>query len=754
MYQRIELKQLEDYFCELERREPQGVFVCRLDCRTLEADRFLERYFACAAARGMISFGKIRNPDEKQLAYYDEIMGLNFQMDAAFFESSVRRWLPRLDDQQRRRVVDSLYQTLLEMRKQGKNDNILKNAYIKFMCWFYYKFERMLGQLGKEPLPKILYEGEISSYELEMLAMLARAGCDVLLLEYPGNTAYAKADSGGGKSQKITLPSGQPFPQDFSLKQLQKEAEERRQVSGLYDIGRTKIVSSNTWISGTVFEDVLKPQEKRGQEGYLYNVFARVQGVEDKVTYVNELFHWKKKLQGMERTIFVLKEILPPQTSEIQGVLQRDYQTAGQVIAGLCGQLLCGQGTDLEHQIKRGFAEFLWELSREEPKNLQKLKSRGISLLCLFNRYQKDLFPGRGSDKLGVFVLFGVCRHSLDALFLKLLAGLPLDVLEVNPNTRNHSVLEDSRLFEQVFSASLELEEFPMHPENVSYGTAAYHAEQDLTGTLYQDSGLFRNQQFSSAVTVTLKTMYEEIYLLWDQEAKYRPNFEIMDGQVVLPVMIAKVSGVKDGDVAAYWQDVRKLMTEDTILAPSLPYLSGQERNSSEKAVAFYKNRRLQRDKIKADPSYEYGIFREEIQEYMLDKLEELLESGWIEGTFRRGVEYTIINVVLHIKQDIRRLIQKLDFTKKLPKLVFLCTTESICSQEDAILIAYLHLIGFDILMFVPTGYQVVEKYYTRALLEEYQIGEYLYDLAVPNIRPRPAAGKKEGLWNRIFRRR
>ena len=55
------------------------------------------------------------------------------------------------------------------MRRNGKTENMLKNAYIKFMCWLYYKFERIVNQLGENELPKILYEGDISNYELMLI---------------------------------------------------------------------------------------------------------------------------------------------------------------------------------------------------------------------------------------------------------------------------------------------------------------------------------------------------------------------------------------------------------------------------------------------------------------------------------------------------------------------------------------------------------------------------------------------------------
>ena len=84
--------------------------------------------------------------------------------------------------------------------------------------------------------------------------------------------------------------------------------------------------------------------------------------------------------------------------------------------------------------------------------------------------------------------------------------------------------------------------------------------------------------------------------------------------------------------------------------------------------------------------------------------------------------------------KEILRLIQKFDFTKKNPKLVYINSGEKGISLEDSILIAFLNLLGFDIVFFVPTGYQTVEKHFNKLNLEEHQIGEYKYDLKIPSI--------------------
>lgn len=67
-------------------------------------------------------------------------------------------------------------------------------------------------------------------------------------------------------------------------------------------------------------------------------------------------------------------------------------------------------------------------------------------------------------------------------------------------------------------------------------------------------------------------------------------------------------------------------------------------------------------------------------------------------------------------------------------KIVYISTTEKTISLEDSIIMAFLNLMGFDILFFVPTGYQTIEKYFNSIIMEEHQIGEYKYELTVPNL--------------------
>lgn len=347
----------------------------------------------------------------------------------------------------------------------------------------------------------------------------------------------------------------------------------------------------------------------------------------------------------------------------------------------------------------------------------------------------------------------GPCRDENEALFLRILARLPVDVLVLNPNLNARCCLEDALLYEIKFPESLSMDRYPQQSADVQVGTVAFHAERELDGLMYQDTGMYRNRQYGKAVAITLQTMYEEIQILWKEELKFRPNFSTENGIVTLPVIFAKVSGVKDGIVQKYWSSIKDLMTEDTFVVKNVPYIDSTAPNPMKvHAVEFFKNGRLQRKKIKENPNYSYSFLRDDVQEHIFDKLQLLIESKVIKGTFENGTEYTIIATILNMPKEIVRLIQKFDFTKKNPKLIYINTGEKIISLEDSILAAFLNLAGFDVAFFVPTGYQNIEKHFNKRLMEEHQIGEYVYDLQVPNMALVPP-GTRLSWRDRLFRR-
>lgn len=755
MFEHKKLQNLNEYFLELKDRSPSGVFFYRINGYNEEIGRFIQKYFDAARKFGVVIEGKIPNPNERNLEYYQEIMGMDFQMSVGFLQQSLKKWLPRLKEYQLKNVAFSLYDTLDLMRKTGKNENMLKNAYIKFMCWMYYKFERIVNNLGENPIPKILYEGDISNYELLMFSILSNAGCDIVLLQYKGDTHYRTLDAQSLCSEELQMAGMGSFPKNYNLSQVRKELLKQTERKRLYGAEPKFINCTNAWIKGTGLSDIKTSTAERGTDPNLfYNCFIRICGVEDKLTYLNELYQFQLELKNSGRKLVIVNnEIQKPTMEEIAAVHRKNYGNIEQMLMDLAAGITYSAEMELQRLMQKAFLDIMIGLSDEEDVSLNKLMNKAVYLLCWLKRYQSKLFSGWKWGNISCMICLNGCKSETEALFYRLLAKLPVDVLLLNPNLNDICPFKDSVLYEIHYSDSMAVEKFPTEDAQIQMGTAAYHAERELDTLMYQDSGIYRSQQYKKANIVSLKTTYEEVAILWDQDLQYRPNFSTIDDVVNVPVLFAKVSGVKDGIVQQYWAGIKPLLTKDTIVVRNVPYLRKEDENPMKTCVTeFWKGGRLQKTKIKSHRLYPYGFLREEMQEHILNKLEDLIEQKMIKGTFEKGTEYTILATVLNLNQEITRLLQKFDFTKKNPKFIYIHTTEAHPSLEDAILLAFLNLAGFDVLVLVPTGYQSIEKYFTQKILEEHQIGEYVYDLTVPDFH-RVSSSTRPSWRERLFKR-
>ena len=745
MFQLGRIEKLHDYFSACSRRREQAVFFYRVAGYSGEVAAFLTQYDQAARTNGVVIEGRIPNPDPKQLDYLAEMMGSDFQLDAGFLTQKLTRWLPRLTGAQREAVVTAMTATLQDLQAHGKNENMLRNAYIKYMCWLYYKFERILGRLGGDELPKILYDGTVSSYELQLLVILARAGADIVLLERAGDAGYLRCDPTSQYAQLYQAPGLTPFPADFSLRQLREQGRQQAERQKLYGAPAGIAPCTNAWMKAPDGKEILTAVRARGDDPKLfYNAFVVQYGVEDKLLFPSDMVAFYQQLKREGRKVCLENGRLPPPTpEEIAAVRRRNHQTAEQLAADLAANLQYPNNQQLQTLMRQAFLDVVLEEDKAVGGNLNRLLNKAVYLVAWMKRYQKDLFQNWQAPEVGVFILFGACSGDNEALFLRLLAKLPVDVLVLLPDLNAPCVLKDPALLDLHKEHSLPMTDFPVEPSQMRVRTAAYQAEREMDSILYQNTGLYRAKQHQKAEAVTLQTMYEEIGLLWDQELKYRPGFAAEGDTVTVPVLLEKICGIKDGPILPYWLELKKLVTPETTLVTKLPWQTGLEANPMKPyATQFLRQGRLQREKIKQHKDYPYGILRPEIQDYLLDKLQVLLDEKLIAGTYQNGTEYTIVSTILGLPKDLLRRIQNFDFTKKNPKLIIISTTEETLSLEDSILVAFLNLVGFDILFFVPTGYQSIEKYFQKPFANEHQLGPYRYDLRVPDFQTLHEGGK------------
>ena len=757
MFTHIIANSFDDFFSALSKRDGKHVYFYRVNDYAGTVENLITKFYELAKQSGVVIEGGIPAPDQKNLTYYKEMMGDEFKPSIAFMDAGLKKWLPRMNDVQRHDIAMSLLATFQDMLKAGKNESIIKNTYIKFLCWLYYKFERVLINLGNNDVPKIIYEGNISNHELLLLSVLSKSGCDILLLQYKGDAAYLKLDPKSDLSTPLLISGGQPFPADFSLSKLRENAKKEMVSTRLYGALPSLTLCTNAWIERQRGLEIIKePTLMRGkEEKFVYNAFMRINGAEDKYIYSDQLYRMQQDLKNSKRHLVIVNGKIPNPTPEEIGEIRRgNYANTEQLILNITQNISYGSNIELQKLMRKAFVDIMLEESQKENANVNKLSSKAVYLLCWLKRYAQELFSNWKHPEVGVFIYLGGCKNENESNFLRMLARIPVDVLILCPNLNSKCCLSDELLYEENNTESLNLEKYPEDSAMVRMGTVASHAEREFTDLMCNDSNSFyRNQQFSKANSIKLQTRYEEIHDMWDVTVNFRQFFRVENNLVDIPVIFAKISGVKDGNLDAYWDYIRELKTDNSMLITKIPYIeSGAANKFKGLAAGFYKNGKLLKDKIKNHPDFPYAILREEMQNHIVDKIELLINSKLIKGIGENGTEYTIIGWCLNLPKEIVRLIQSFDFTKKNPKLIFVNTTDKILSLEDTIITTFLNLIGFDILFFVPTGYQCVEKYFTTKLMEEHQIGEYQYDLSIPDLTT-PPINKASKLLKKLFGR-
>lgn len=500
----------------------------------------------------------------------------------------------------------------------------------------------------------------------------------------------------------------------------------------LYKQENIRFLNTNSWFESDILENSVKPNKLRGNNADTdYNIFASIKGVEEESKYYKTLFYWKKELEKNNKNVYIIYDLPSPTAKEVAEINPGNYKTFNQMITDLSRKIACNNLV-LKDQIIKVFVDYMINISENENTKFGKIRNQAITVICWINRYINNIFVQKEKyNNYPILIYFGVCKNQLQASILQFFSYLPLDVVLINPNLQNNCLLKDSRLFEIKYPNSIELDKFPDNIDGIAFGTVAYYAEKDLENIMYQDSGIYKLRQYNDAVAIILKTMYEEISILWNQENKFRPNFQVIENKVYVPIILAKVCGIKDGDESQYWKDIKSLIHDDTLFISNSKFYD--KNNEYFDTRKIFINGKLNKNAIKNTKTYKYGIYREDMQNYMIEKLDDLIKSNIIAGTNIRGIEHNIVKVIMNLDKSVLRLIQNIDFTKKNPKIVLFNSTEQEYGLEESIILAYLYLIGFDIILFVPTGYRVIEKYYSTPLFIEHDIGEFKYDLQLPN---------------------
>lgn len=433
--------------------------------------------------------------------------------------------------------------------------------------------------------------------------------------------------------------------------------------------------------------------------------------------------------------------------------------------------------------ITRGIETYF---SCDERKDMEGdiLYNKLVYTLCILNRVI--------SKDLKVLVFYGNPVKN-DKMILEIM-GFIRDI-KVIILTTDKSDKQDFKGFKMIENkSSIEYFEMPIADSRDNVKTYAALAQQNVNDTLFDGSvlGMYKPGMFKQCRSLRFNTTYDEIKLWWNREVYLRPGFEADRDIAVIPTLFTVVSGVPENMRDAEYVDmIQDYCFGKTILCRTrydLKNLKSETQNvyvqngrytnktmaiyginMSDKQNLIYADGRLNKNRVKAGESYQYKFMMVNKQDMILDAIEKIINTDSIDIGSISKARYAdfVLETLLNLNVSVLQLIQWFEFYTYNPNLVLTLTDRDTLDIGDIVLLNFLSLIGFDILIFVPTKYACIENIVTGSFqydrhevgLAKYSINtQRLYvndDVSVPekwlNHDDSEEEHKKKGFISRLF---
>lgn len=700
--------------------------------------------FAAAQKSGLFFEGKIPMASTTEITAAADYAAADIS-DAQSVGAGLKSWI---SSQRLPYSAETLTPALMEAVAQcGANG---RNTYYVILCW-------LIKYLSIKP-ESLVYIGTGTLRELFFLYMMSLAGVKIIYVSYGMDKDFERfphADAvqtvSGAKNEMLQI--------DFAHIDLTKAAQLAEMRAGAQQVeGRVERLSTT---AAGIFEDFMTDRRTRvvkhggvfTEDGVIPVYCAALIGYDEEAVYTNMLLKFKEGFAGSKKQlIFIEKPLANPTADEIKLLGSVTRNSTSDMIDDLALRIKLNGDPTRTALAQTELRKLLNELYTGNQTVAFNYGSKLISWLYRCTQARKYAVQ---YEDIPVILYYGAISQS-ELYFLNFMSRCGFDVIYITPDKQLLDLVIDKnpggRM--QIFQLpqSKESGSYPDKPVKMKMATVAYSAERELDTMLYGgDAGIFRDFQFPNSQTVTLKTTLEEIGILWKQEARFRQGFATSGNLVTVPNIFAKISGVRDGNISAYWEEIRERLTPDTILRIKEAKDAQPENPDLSAYRSFYRNGKIDTEQLKSSTLNRCSYLPDRIQDMYLYKLQETVDSGFLKLS---GDELmcSVLHWGLNMDKEFMKMLQSFDFTKQLPKLIWIDAVEQTFTLEECVQLVLCNLIGFDILIYTPTGYKNLETFVSADAFEEHTLNEFMYNLEVPKFKI-PSETKNSGFFGRLFRK-
>lgn len=320
-------------------------------------------------------------------------------------------------------------------------------------------------------------------------------------------------------------------------------------------------------------------------------------------------------------------------------------------------------------------------------------------------------------ERMPRILWYGNAKES-EVYFLYLLYLFGCDVIVFHPEGTNiFSILAENTIPEVKYPVNVTLFNFPIQKPN-RRTTVAQRASEELDKVLYNESSnLYRPWQFRDYIPtpITLKTTYDELFILQPEKAMYRHGFHAVKPTIEIPTLFSKIVGMTK-DRGEYWGRIEQISSNRlTHTVTQFPLVSRYKGN-----MRFHYREVLDGDKISADKLiaqsfWPYTNLATSFQKGLAQVISRFVSQSEISNIPQESEEakrWYLFGQAMMIPESLIQLFQQFDYAQEVPTLLLFNNGKSgTFTREDATLINLLNEMGFDIFLFNPTGQNDIESF-------------------------------------------
>lgn len=342
--------------------------------------------------------------------------------------------------------------------------------------------------------------------------------------------------------------------------------------------------------------------------------------------------------------------------------------------------------------------------------------------------------------KVGTLLYYGSISEKKEIQLLDFAKELPMDVIILNhAKEESYDFKGDFMVIEEEFASPL-----AQFPDEV-LATGAASVEKTLDQVLYGDENFSRPNQYSDVESIILNVTKEDVTGLWGEEIKMRTGYGIENGKVIVPTLYAQITGLGNFSKRSYIDFVSDLtqnsmcfVTEALEISPIKLKGDSSLKTMSDKHF----NKKFAEKVLSMTP---LSILSQEKQNLLVEKANEMIKKYKFNSIWD---VLTFAGILFAIPEALAQLIHVWDLTKVNPKIVMVLTGTRKLESKEEVMLQYLHAIGFDVLLFVPTGYGLVTEDLLRSGLQKIDLSNYNFSIQYSEI-----VSNRKGLLNRLFHR-